>query len=125
VIPREVAWRLLFRVNDRVAADRCVASALRRLTAIVTEGPKPYWKQTELWEVCLQSSLAPPVSEGVLLLLVAADALGTGWNVSGPVILDGELSVFEGIFDRRWGRPHVPGLHWASFSAGSSPEAGG
>jgi len=117
----EVAWRLMFRVNDRVAADRCLAGALDRLAASVTEEPKPYWKKPELWEVSLRSQFGSPASEGVVSVLSAANALATGWYVSGPVLVDGQLSGFEGVFDSQWGRQHVTGLQWASFSVGEFP----
>jgi len=48
------------------------------------------------------SSLSSPAGEGVLSLLVAVDTLGTGWSVSGLLVVGGELTVFEGVFDLRW-----------------------
>jgi hypothetical protein len=115
----EVAWRLMFRVNDRRAADRCLAKALGLLTASVSDEPKPYWKMPELWEVSLLSKFELPTGEGVLSLLAAADALATGWHVSGPMLANGQVSLFEGVFDRKIGsHEHVAGLLWASFSVG-------
>lgn len=121
-MPLEVAWRLMFRVNDRVAADRCLARALGMLTASVCDKPKPYWKQPELWEVSLRSRFGLPAGESVLSLLAAASAMATGWSISGPLIADEQVSVFEGVFDARWGREHLAGLHWASFSVGVFPK---
>jgi hypothetical protein len=124
-MPLEVAWRLMFRVNDASGADRCLARALELLPCEVVEVPKPYWKMPELWEVALRSLFASPTATGVLELLRVANRLASGWLVSGPLIDNGTISVFEGVFDMKSGRPHVAGLSWASFSVGNFPAAGG
>jgi hypothetical protein len=125
-MPLEVAWRLMFRVNDASGAGRCLTRTRELLPAEVVEVPKPYWKMPELWEVALRSPFASPAATGVFELLLVANRLASDWLVSGPLIEnDGTVNVFEGVFDVRSGRPHVAGLSWASFSVGSFPAAGG
>lgn len=86
IMSLEVAWKLMFRVNNREGADRCVANALGKLSASVTDGPRPYWKQPELWEISLRNNFGSPNSAGVLCLLAMANALATGWYILGPRI---------------------------------------
>jgi hypothetical protein len=119
----EVAWRLMFRVNDAPAMERCVARALEILGAKITGNPKPYWKKPELWEVSFRSPFALPAESGVFEVLRTANCLGTGWLVSGPLVTDGAIAVFDGIFNVGTGRPHISGLQWASFSVGQFPSA--
>jgi len=113
---RIVIWRLMFRVNDERAANKCLSRAIEAIPATVVESPRPYWKIPELWEMTLQSEFESPVPNGVLETLLAADRIGSDWTVSGPLLVDEEVSVFEGIFNAGPARPHVAGLHWASFS---------
>jgi len=120
-MPLEVAWRLMFRVNDAAGAGRCLTRARELLPAEIVEGPKPYWKIPELWEVALRSPFTSPAATGVFDLLLVANRLASNWFVSGPLIEDATVSVFEGVFDGNSGRPHIAGLSWASFSVGSFP----
>jgi hypothetical protein len=116
-MPLQVAWRLLFRVNNRAAADRCTAGAQRVVPGLVVgDPPKPYWKSPELWEVSCRSEFTWLDSEGIVAILKAANALGNGWYVMGPSFTDDRLHGFDGVFDVRSGRAHATGLHWASFS---------
>jgi len=124
-MPLEVAWRLMFRVNNASRADRCLARTRELLPAEVVDAPKPYWKMPDLWEVALRSPLASPAATGVFELLLVANRLASNWLVSGPLIENDTVSVFEGVFDVKSGRPHVAGLSWASFSVGSFPAADG
>jgi hypothetical protein len=124
-MPLQVAWRLMFRVNDASGANRCLARTRDLLPSEVVEAPKPYWKIPELWEVALRSPFASPAATGVFELLLVANRLASDWLVSGPLIENGEVSVLEGVFDAKSGRPHVPGLSWGSFSVGSFPPPGG
>jgi hypothetical protein len=94
------------------------------MAANVQDGPKPYWKRPELWEVTLNTVFASPAADGVFGLLREADLLASGWLVSGPLIADGEVTVFEGIFSVGPGRQHIAGLEWASFSVFQSVAVG-
>jgi hypothetical protein len=124
-MPLEVAWRLMFRVNDASGAGKCVARAREVLSADIVEAPKPYWKIPELWEVALRSAFASPSPRGVYELLRVADRLASNWYVTGPSVDNDVVRVFEGVFDEKSGRPHVAGLAWASFSVGDFPAAAG
>lgn len=123
MMPLEVAWRLMFRVNNRVAADRCLARVLSTLCAEVIDAPKPYWKIPELWEVSLRSEFGSPPAEGITALLQAANSIASGWWVTGPTLNDGELLEFGGVFNNKHGGSHVPGLEWGSFSVGEFPQS--
>lgn len=120
-MPHEVHWRLMFRTNDAAAADRCLRRALVVISANVVIPPKLYWKLPELWEVSLRSPFASSTADGVLSLLAAADRLATGWHISGPCLANGQITMFDGVFDIRSGRAHVAGLAWASFSVSQQP----
>jgi hypothetical protein len=124
-MPLEVSWRLMFRVNDAVGAGRCLARTREMLPAEVTEAPRVYWKIPELWEVALRSPFASPTATGVLELLLAARRLASDWRVSGPLLANDSVSVFEGVFDGKSGRAHVAGLSWASFSVCNLPPVAG
>ncbi|MFO0812625.1 MAG: hypothetical protein U0796_05370 [Gemmatales bacterium] len=124
-MPLQVAWRLMFRVNDAAGADRCLARTREVLPSEVVEAPKPYWKVPELWEVALRSPFSSPAATGVFELLLVANRIASDWLVSGPLIANDNVSVLEGVFDAKSGRPHVAGLSWASFSVGDFPPAGG
>lgn len=120
-MPLEVAWRLMFRVNDEVKANCCLDRALQVVPASWSGKVEPYWKMPELWEVSLRSSFALPASNGVFETLTIAGQLGMSWNVTGPLI-DNESDVtFEGAFSAEHGRPHITGLNWASFSVAKFP----
>jgi hypothetical protein len=119
----EVAWRLMFRVNDAPAMERCVARALEILGAKLTGNPKPYWKKPEWWEASFRSPFTLPAESGVFEVLRTANCLASDWLVSGPMVTDGAVTVFEGIFDVSTGRPRISGLQWASFSVGQFPTA--
>lgn len=124
-MPLAVSWRLMFRANSATAADRCLARVVGCITATVSDGPKPYWKQPDLCEVTLSTQFASPTAGGVVGLLAEANRLASGWLVSGPLIVDGEVTVFEGVFNAGPGRPHVAGLEWASFSVFQPSAASG
>ena len=109
-MPLAVSWRLMFRANNATAADRCLSRVIGCIPATVHDGPKPYWKRPELWEVTLATVFASPAADGVFGLLGEADRLGSGWLVTGPLMADGEVTVFEGIFNAGLGRPHIAGL---------------
>ncbi|MCX5660767.1 MAG: hypothetical protein NTW19_13760 [Planctomycetota bacterium] len=117
----EVAWRLMFRVNNRAAADHCLARVLEHMPAIVTHPPKPYWKIPELWESSLRTPIASPANEGVFLLLRTASRLGSPWTIAGPLLAGDRISHFSGEFNAPPGRPHIAGLAWAHFDVGEFP----
>lgn len=118
----QVAWRLMFRVNDARAASRSISRVLDILAADVCDGPKPYWKVPALWEVSLCSPFELPAAEGVLGLMLVADGIASGWLIHGPLAADGNITCFEGVFNASDScRPHIAGLEWASFSLGTFP----
>src|SRR5438128_5257809 len=110
----QVAWRLMFRVAS--GADRCLTRTRELLPSEVVEAPKPYWNMPELWEVALRTPFASPAATGVFELLLVANRLASSWLVSGPLIENEDVSVLEGVFDAKSGRPLVAGLSWGSFS---------
>jgi hypothetical protein len=115
--PLQVSWRLVFRAHNFDAASKCLARVLKNVVAEVDEAPKPYTEQAGRWEVSIRSRFAAPTAEGVLGLLVDADQLATGWLVTGPVLSNGSVTTFDGVFSVGPGcRPYVAGLEWASFS---------
>ena len=118
-MPFEVAWSLMFRVNDAAAANRCITRVLAILAANVNDAPKQYWKMPELWEVSLRSPFGATTAEAVLNLMVVADRIASGWLITGPLIVDDAVTSLEGVFNAgAASRPHVAGLEWASFSVG-------
>jgi hypothetical protein len=123
----EVFWRLMFRVNDRAAADLCLSNVLSRIAADIANEPKPYWKDSSLWEASLITKIPSQATagEGILMLLAAANSLAYGWLIYGPTLSNEQVSAFEGIFDLRRGRAQVAGLNWASFAIVEPSLAGG
>jgi hypothetical protein len=82
-----IHWRLMFRVNDRRALDRCLARTLPLFEDGVEVGEcKPYWKTPELWECNLVSPVpAGSAAEQVLACLLTAMSLATGWYILGSL----------------------------------------
>jgi hypothetical protein len=112
-----ITWRLMFRVNDGRAAQRCIDRVRERLggewqVALCER----YWKMPELWECCLEGAeLDRSVAEMVLHCLLLANRLGVGWRVLGPSCAD-RIDGFSGVLAiNASGAPSVPGLEWASF----------
>jgi hypothetical protein len=113
-----VQWRLMFRVADRAAFDKCLAHTLPLLGAGCEAGEgQPYWKSPELWEC----AVAVPISEGsvaaqVLSCLLAAQRLASGWHIFGTLSADC-ADGFSGVFaaGQSGAASSVPGLEWASF----------
>jgi hypothetical protein len=113
-----VCWRLMFRVSDRTALDKCLARTIPLLDAgAALREAKPYWKVPELWEC----SLISPAHSGsaanqVLGCLLSAQSLGSGWRVAGSLSAEcadgfgGVLAVGQG-----GASSNVAGLEWASF----------
>ena len=113
-----VSWRLMFRVNDRRAFDKCLARLIPLLGpgVVVGEG-RPYWKIPALWECAAEGpALAGSAAEQVLGCLLVAKRLAAGWLVGGPLSADGALG-FSGVFAAGPNGPasFAPGLEWASF----------
>src|SRR5262249_59789050 len=82
-----ICWRLMFRVNDRRALDRCLERTLPLFGGGIEVGEcKPYWKIPELWECNLVSPVpAEPTAEQVLACLLTAMNLATGWYILGSL----------------------------------------
>jgi hypothetical protein len=113
-----VRWRLLFRVANRAALDRCLGRVLRLLGegAVAGEG-MPYWKDPGLWECGVACPVpAGSVAECVLGCLLAAQRLASGWYILGSLSAD-RADSFGGVFaaDQSGSVSKVPGLEWASF----------
>jgi hypothetical protein len=114
--PELVHWRLMFRVANRRALDRC----LSRTLPLLGDGSKlmgrvgPYWKSPELWECTVA---CPPVSgtaaEQAAHWLRVALELGGAWQIGGS--LSHDPAMLWGVFDVRGNHTHVRGLEWASF----------
>jgi hypothetical protein len=113
-----VYWRLMYRVSNRAALDKCLARTLSLLTDGYVLGEcKPYWKIPELWE-CALTTPAPAESapEQLLACLLIAYRLASGWYILGSLSAE-SANGFEGVFTlgRSGARSHVVGLEWASF----------
>jgi hypothetical protein len=113
-----VQWRLMFRVANRAAFDKCLARVLPLLgTRCEASEGRPYWKVPALWEC----EVSVPAAEGsaadrVLGCLLAARGLGSGWYILGTLSADC-ADGFSGVFATGQGgaSSHVLGLEWASF----------
>ena len=117
-MPSWVCWRLMYRVANRAALDKCLARTLPLLNNGHVLGEcKPYWKIPELWECALKTPApAESVPEQVLACLLIAYRLATGWYILGPLSAE-SANGFEGVFALGQGsaRSNVLGLEWASF----------
>jgi hypothetical protein len=115
-----IYWRLMFRVSNHRALDKCLARVLPLFGAGAAVGEcKPYWKIPELWE-CNLVSLIPSeaTAEQVLACLLTAKSLATGWYILGS--LSAECADgFSGVFDAKGqggASATAVGLEWASFN---------
>jgi hypothetical protein len=113
-----VYWRLMYRVGNRRALDKCLARTLPLLSDDYILGKcKPYWKIPELWECALITPApAESVPEQLFACLLLAYRLATGWYVLGSLSA-GSANGFEGCFalGQSGAHSHVVGLEWASF----------
>jgi hypothetical protein len=113
-----VHWRLMFRVNDRKAFDKCLARVLPLLGLGVVGGEgQPYWKIPELWECAVDGpALFGSAAEQVFECLLVAKRLAPGWHIGGFLSTDSALG-FSGVFAAgpSGAASSVPGLEWASF----------
>jgi hypothetical protein len=119
-----IHWRLMFRVSNRRALDRCLARALPLFGAGVEVGECiPYWKIPELWECNLVSFVpAGSTAEQVLACLLTAKRLASGWYILGSLSAE-SADGFSGVFDAKGqGGASGPavGLEWASFHLGTT-----
>ena len=120
----QVGWRLMFKVNREAQALRCLERAVSVVPGECTHPPKGYWKTPELWETSLRSDFEGSSATAVIELLQVADALGHGWQITGPCIDRGLVSHLNGVFNAEGsGRPRVVGLQWAWFTVGEFPDA--
>src|SRR5947207_3316509 len=115
-----IHWRLMFRVNDRRALDRCLARTLPLFGGGVEVGEcKPYWKIPGLWECNLVSRVPVGNTAGqVLACLLTAMSLATGWYILGSLSAE-RAEGFSGVFNAKGqGSTSGPavGLEWASFN---------
>ena len=121
-----IYWRLMFRVNDRRALDRCLERTLPLFGGGVEVGEcKPYWKIPELWECYLVSPVAVgTTAEQVFACLLTAMSLASGWYILGSLSVE-SAETFSGVFDKRRGNASGPavGLEWASFDIGTFSSA--
>jgi hypothetical protein len=122
-----IRWRLMFRVNDRRALDRCLARTLPLFGGGVEVGEcKPYWKIPELWECNLVSPVpVGTIAEQVLACLLIAMNIATGWYIFGS-LSGASAEGFSGVFNAKGqGRISGPaiGLEWASFDLGTNGSA--
>jgi hypothetical protein len=116
-----VHWRLMFRVNNRAAIDKCLARVLPLLgLGCEPDEGRPYWKIPELWEcnVAVPSAVGSP-AEQVLECLLAAQRLASGWYIRGTLSVN-SAEGFSGVFaaDQNGASSHVVGMKWASFYLG-------
>jgi hypothetical protein len=114
-----IHWRLMFRVNDRRALDRCLSRTLPLFKGDVEVGEcKPYWKIPGYWECNLMSPRGDgSTAEQILACLLIAMSLATGWYIVGPFSAE-SAEGFSGVFNiKGHGTPSGPavGLEWASF----------
>jgi hypothetical protein len=122
-----IQWRLMFRVSNRSALDKCLARTLPLLGAGVEVGEcKPYWKIPELWECDLVSLIAATSpAEQVFASLLTAKSLASGWYILGFLSAE-SADGFSGVFDAK-GQGGVSGpavgLEWASFRVGTCKSA--
>ncbi|QVL33992.1 hypothetical protein KIH39_08825 [Telmatocola sphagniphila] len=113
-----VQRRMMFRVGNHAAFDRCLARALAALgLGFVAGKGRQYWKMPELWECPVFSPTpAGSVADQVFECLLAVHRLASGWQVKGVLSPDSACG-FSGVFAARYGgaSTRVVGLEWASF----------
>lgn len=112
-----IHWRLMFRVGNRAALDKCLARALPLFGSVCRLGEcRPYWKIPELWECEIQTPVTSMViAEQVLDCLLAAKRLAHSWIVGGPLSTE-NTDGFSGSFSlNQGGRAKIVGLEYASF----------
>ncbi len=114
-----IQWRLMFRVSNRSAFDKCLARTLPLFASGVELGEcKPYWKIPELWECNLVSPVSPgSTAEKVLACLLLCQSLASGWYIHCPRSAE-SADCFFGVFDQRQGGSSslLSWLEWASFT---------
>lgn len=117
-MPQTIHWRLMFRVDNQAALDKCLAEALATLgSGSVADDGKPYWKMPELWECSVMSPAVGSVAEQVFECLVLAYRLGSGWQVFGRLSPD-SASEFGGVLavGKNGASARVASLEWTSFN---------
>jgi hypothetical protein len=114
-----VCWRLMYRVANRAALDKCLGRTFPLFSDGYILGEcKPYWKIPEYWECALETPVpAKSVPEQVLACLLMAYRLATAWYILGSLSA-ASANGFEGIFvlGHSGARSNVVGLEWASFA---------
>ena len=123
-----IHWRLMFRVSDRHALERCLGRTLPLFGNGVEVGEcRPYWKIPELWECSLLSPVpTESAAAQVLACLLTAMSLATGWYIFGSLSAE-SAEGFSGVFNAK-GQGSASGLavglEWASFDIGTTGSAG-
>jgi hypothetical protein len=119
-----IHWRLLFRLHDRGAVDRCLAKVSLLFGNGVQVGEcKPYWKDPGLWECSIVSPAAVgSVADQVFGCPMVAQSLANGWYVIGSMSTE-SANGFSGVFAVGQGSraSRVVGLEWASFDLVCAP----
>src|SRR5580658_8713614 len=97
-----IHWRLMFRVKDQRALDRCLARTLPLFGGgVEVLERKPYWKIPELWECNLLSPVrAGTTAEQVLACLLTAMSLASGWYILGSLSAE-SAEGFSGVFNSK------------------------
>jgi|SRR5579883_338076 len=118
-----IHWRLMFRVSNHRALDKCLGRTLPLFGPDVDVGVcKAYWKIPELWECNLVSRVrAESTAEQVLACLLTAKSLASGWYILGALSAasaDGFVGVFDSKVQGSASSQEV-GLEWASFHLGT------
>jgi hypothetical protein len=113
-----ILWRLMFRVANRAAYEKCLTRTLPLLgVGCEADEGRPYWKVPELWE-CNVVCLLPggSVAEQVLGCILAAQRLASGWYILGSLSAESAVG-FSGVFSggHNVSVSSVVGLEWASF----------
>lgn len=112
-----VHWRLLFRVKDLRKARKRIEKVQEafglEIKIVLCER---YWKIPALWDCSLDTpQVDNEPANATFDCLRLAQGLGNGWYLLGPMVKDGVLVVFSGIFDARHGTAYIAGLDWGSF----------
>lgn len=114
-----ISWCLMFRVKDLRKAQVRVEKVREAFgTEVEVRSCNQYWKLPELWDCQLETGeMDKPIPEAICDCLLLAGKIGNGWFLLGPLIKDGVLVVFKGVFGtQNSGTPYIAGFEWGSFS---------
>jgi hypothetical protein len=97
-----IQWRLMFRVSNRRALDKCLARVLPVFgNGVEIVDCRPYWKVPELWE-CNFLPLLPvgTAADQVLACLLTARSLASNWYILGSLSSE-SADGFSGVLDAK------------------------